>query len=293
MEQLLSFLKLENWQDNFDKVIDQLLLVCTDMGLRICAAIFIFFAGKWVVGRVRNIAVKMMDKSKVDKTLSTFAGHFIFFAGMAFVCIVALDKLGIQTATFIAAIGAAGLAVGLAFQGSLGNFASGVLIIIFRPVKVGDLVEIDGYFGEVEMIEIFTTVLTTLDNKTVIIPNSTITSGSLLNYSKTEDVRMDLVFGASYEDDIEKVRETLMNVLNSHELVLKDPAPFVAVFEYADSSINYAARPWVKVRDYWTVYFDIHDEVKKAFDKEGISIPFPQRDVHMIPVEAEAVSSES
>ncbi|NQZ58129.1 MAG: mechanosensitive ion channel, partial [Lentisphaeraceae bacterium] len=188
----------------------------------------------------------------------------------------------VLTAAMIAVIGAAGLAVGLALQGALSNFAAGVLIIFFRPFKVGDLIETGGSLGYVRLIELFTTTIVTLDNKTGVIPNSQLTSDKIVNYTETKELRMDLVFGVSYEADIDEVKEVCMQIMQEEELILKSPAPFVGVLEHGESSVNFAVRPYVDAAHYWDVHFIMHEKIKKAFDKRGISIPFPQRDVHII-----------
>jgi small conductance mechanosensitive channel len=197
------------------------------------------------------------------------------------VILAALAQLGIQTTSFIAVIGAAGLAVGLALQGSLANFAAGVLMVIFRPFQVGDFIEGAGVSGIVEEMQIFTTQLRTPDNKTIIIPNAKITGDNVTNYTRKDKRRVDLVIGVSYRDEIGKVKGVVADVLNGDERVLKDPAPTIAVLELGDSSVNFAVRPWVRTEDYWDVYFETTEKIKKRFDAEGISIPFPQRDVHL------------
>ena len=204
---------------------------------------------------------------------------------VAFVIIAALSKLGIQTTSFVAIIGAAGLAIGLSLQGSLSNFASGVMIIAFRPFKVGDFIEASGVAGVVEGIQIFSTQMRTGDNKAIIIPNSNITGGNIVNYSAKDTRRVDMVFGIGYDDDIKKAKETLTKLLEADDRILKDPAPTVAVSELADSSVNFVVRPWVKTDDYWGVLFDYTEAVKLTFDKEGISIPYPQQDIHLHKIE--------
>jgi len=251
-------------------------------GLKILTAIVIVVVGRWVARIIRRATEKMMTRSKVDDTLVTFVGNLIYIALLTFIILAALAHLGIQTTSFIAVIGAAGLAVGLALQGSLANFAAGILLLIFRPFQVGDFIEGAGVAGIVEEIHIFTMQLRTPDNKTIIIPNAKITGDNITNYTKKEKRRVDLVIGVSYGDDIEKVKNVVADVLNGDERILKDPAPTVAVLELGDSSVNFAVRPWVKTADYWNVYFDTTENIKKRFDAEGISIPFPQRDVHMV-----------
>lgn len=209
-------------------------------------------------------------------------GQPAYAALLAFVVLAALAQLGIQTTSFIAIIGAAGLAVGLALQGSLSNFAAGVMLIIFRPFKVGDFIEAAGVSGSVEEIMIFSTKLKSPDNKQLYVPNGSIISGTITNYSAKDQRRVDLVFGCGYGDDIKKAKALLEAIVKENPLVLDDPAPTIGVLELGDSSVNFAVRPWVATPDYWDVYFQITEEVKQRFDEAGISIPFPQRDVHLI-----------
>ncbi|MBN1787513.1 MAG: mechanosensitive ion channel [Sedimentisphaerales bacterium] len=250
-------------------------------GLQVLAAIVIFVVGRWLAKVISNILGKVMTKAKVDKMLVNFLQHLCYVALLAFVIIAALARLGIQTASFIAVIGAAGLAVGLALQGSLSNFASGVLMLIFKPFKIGDFVEAGGAKGTVKEIQIFNTVLASPDNVKIIIPNSQVTGGNILNYSANGTRRVDLVIGVSYEDDLKKAQRVIEDVLAADGRVLNDPASTVAVSELADSSVNFVVRPWVSGADYWGVYFDMTEKIKLALDKNGISIPYPQRDVHM------------
>jgi small conductance mechanosensitive channel len=223
-----------------------------------------------------------MLRAKVDHTLISFTTNLVYFGLMAFVVIAALSKLGIQTTSFVAIIGAAGLAIGLALQGSLSNFAAGVILIMFRPFKSGDYIEGGGVAGSVKEIQIFTTILTTPDNKTIIVPNSKLTGDNIVNYATQGTRRLDMVFSIGYNDDIDKAKEVLNQIVKNDSRLLANPAPKIAVLEHADSSINIVCRPWVKADDYWDVYFDMMETVKKAFDKEGISIPFPQTDIHII-----------
>jgi small conductance mechanosensitive channel len=250
-------------------------------GLSILGALLILIIGRIAVGILAGIIRRLMQRAKTDETLTIFVVSLTRIALMTFVVIAALNSLGVQTASFIAVIGAAGLAIGFALQGSLSNFASGVMLIIFRPFKSGDYVEAGGSAGVVEEIHIFNTIMKTPDNKLVIIPNSKITSDNIVNYSAREERRVDLVFGIGYNDDIKLAKETLEQILASDSRVLKEPAPTVAVSELADSSVNFVVRPWVKTADYWAVYFDITEKVKLTFDEKNISIPFPQQDVHM------------
>jgi len=256
--------------------------------LKIVAAVAIFIVGRWIAKLLRNLVERMMTKGKVDETLVKFVGNITYVALIVIVAIAALNQLGIQTTSFIAIIGAAGLAIGLALQGSLANFAAGVLMIIFRPFKVGDYVEGAGAAGTVEEISIFTTVLKSPDNKIIIVPNAKITGDNIVNYSAKDSRRLDLVIGVSYSDDLQKVKEVLYDILKNDDRILKDPAPTVGVLELADSSVNFAVRPWVRTGDYWTLFFDLKEKIKERFDAESISIPFPQQDVHLYEVKREA-----
>ena len=253
----------------------------TDFGVKILAALAVFIIGRWVVKYLRNLTRRVMQKRDVDPTLTKFVANLAYVALLTFVIIAALGMLGIQTTSFIAVLGAAGLAVGLALQGSLSNFAAGVLMIIFRPFKVGDFIEGAGVVGVVEEIQIFTTQLATPDNKTIIIPNAKITADNIVNFTAKGTRRADMVFGIGYEDDIDKARNIISEILSNEQRILKDPPPQVAVSELANSSVNFVARPWVNAGDYWGVVFDVTEAVKKRFDAQGISIPFPQRDVHL------------
>jgi len=200
---------------------------------------------------------------------------------MIFVIIAAISQIGIETTSLIAVMGAAGLAVGLALQGSLSNFAAGVLIVVFRPYRVGDFVEAAGISGSVEQVQILTTVLRTGDNKQIIVPNSQIMGSIITNYSANDTRRVDMTIGVSYDDNLDKVRATLEELIDADARILKDPEPLIAVSALADSSVNFTVRPWVKTGDYWGVMFDLTEAIKKRFDKEGISFPFPQQDVHL------------
>lgn len=264
-----------------ENLIEKVLELLTVYGLKVLAAIVVFIIGRWVAKGLRNLARRVMEKKGVDPTLISFVVNLTYIALLVFVIIAALGQLGIQTTSFIAIIGAAGLAIGLALQGSLSNFAAGFLMIIFRPFKVDDFIEGAGTAGTVEEIQIFTTTLKTPDNKTVIIPNASLTSGNIVNWTVKGTRRVDLVMGIGYEDDIDKARKIMEDVIATDERILKDPAPMIAVAELADSSVNFTVRPWAKAGDYWGVYFDLNEKIKKAFDAEGISIPFPQRDVHV------------
>jgi small conductance mechanosensitive channel len=253
----------------------------TVYGIRVIGAIVIFILGRWVAMGVANLIKRVMIRSKVDDTLVSFVRNLSYIALLAFVIIAALNQLGIQTASFIAVLGAAGLAIGLALQGSLGNFAAGVLMIIFKPFKVGDFIEGAGTAGTVEKIEIFTTQLKSPDNKTIIVPNAKMTGDNIVNYTMKGTRRVELVFGISYDDDIDKARSIIQEVIDQDERVLKNPEPQIVVAELADSSVNFKVRTWTSSDDYWSFFFDTTEKVKKRFDAQGVTIPFPQRDVHV------------
>lgn len=253
----------------------------TVYGLKVIAAVVVFVVGRWIAKMLTTFAEKLMNKRQVDPTIVSFVGNLVYIALLVFVVLAALGQLGIQTTSFIAVIGAAGLAIGLALQGSLSNFAAGFLMIIFRPFKVGDYIEGAGVAGTVEAIQIFTTQLLTPDNKTIIIPNASLTAGNITNYSAKGTRRVDLMFGIGYGDDVDHAKKVISDVLAKEERILKDPAPTVMLIELADSSVNFAVRPWVLAGDYWGVYSVLTENIKKSFDAEGISIPFPQRDVHV------------
>lgn len=250
-------------------------------GTRVVGAIAILILGRIGVGIIAGIIRRLMLRSKIDETLTKFVTSLTRIALLVFVFIAALGALGFETTSFIAVIGAAGLAIGFALQGSLANFASGVMLVIFRPFSLGDFVEAGGLSGAVEEIHIFSTVLRTPDNKKVIIPNSKITGDNIINYSAKDQRRVDMVFSIGYGDDLQRAKQILEKLTAEDSRILKDPAPTIGVLELADSSVNFAVRPWVKTDDYWAVYFDFTENVKLTFDREGISIPFPQQDVHM------------
>jgi len=261
---------------------DKIIALIQDYGLPLVWAIIIFILGRIVARVISNGIGRMMIKGKVDETLVKFAKSLIYIAIMAFVIMAALDKLGVVTTSFAAIIAAAGLAIGLSLQGTLGNFAAGIMLILFRPFKVGDFVDAGGVSGVIEEIQIFSTKMKTGDNKEIIVPNGSIMGGNITNFSAKETRRIDLVIGVGYGDDLKKVRSALEEVLNKNESVLKDPAPTIGLLELGDSSVNFAVRPWVKTGDYWPTLFALQEEIKTRFDQEGISIPYPQRDLHII-----------
>ncbi len=250
-------------------------------GLKLVAAIAILVIGRWLAGVVTKIIKAVMTKAKTDEMLVKFLGSIVYYALLAFVIIAAISQLGVQTTSVIAVFGAAGLAIGLALQGSLANFAAGVMLIVFKPFRVGDYVEAAGTAGTIDGIMIFNTKLKTPDNKVVWVPNGKIFDGNIINYNASDTRRVDMVFGCSYEDDLSKAKSILEDLLKDDERILDDPEATVKVSALADSSVNFNVRPWVKTADYWGVYWDMTEKVKLRFDQEGISIPYPQRDIHV------------
>ena len=250
-------------------------------GIKVLAAIAIFMIGKMIANWLKKLVIRVMKKADVDEIIIGFTSSIAYIALLAFVVVAALGQLGIQTTSFIAILGAAGLAIGLALQGSLANFAAGFLMIIFRPFKVGDFVEAAGVSGSVKAIHIFTTTLTTPDNKTIIIPNGKIGNDSIINYSAQPTRRVDLTVGVSYDADLKEVRAILEDIVSKDARILSDPAHQIAVAELADNSVNFVVRVWVESADYWGVFFDTTEAVKLRLDQAGIGIPYPQRDVHV------------
>lgn len=253
-----------------------------NFGLKLVAAIAILIIGYMIAGLIKQWSIKLMKRRNLEPTLIGFIASLLYALLLAFVVIAALSELGIETASFIAVVGAAGLAIGLALQGSLANFAAGVLMLIFRPFKADDFVEAAGVSGTVEEIHIFTTQLRTGDNKTVIIPNGKIMSNAITNYSTKGTRRIDFVFGVGYDAKLDHVRSVLSEEIAKNERIMKDKDVLIAVSELADSSVNFTVRVWSLSSDYWSVRFDLIESVKKRFDAEGINIPFPQRDLHII-----------
>ncbi len=260
---------------DFEKIIDSLTTYGTEYGLKILAAIVIWIVGSWVIKKIMGVTGKIMMKKNYDESLQKFLLNLVSWTLKILLIIVILSKLGIETTSFAAILAAAGLAIGMALQGSLANFAGGVLMMIFKPIKIGDLIEAQGEIGVVKEIEIFTTKIVTPDNKLVIIPNGTLSNGNITNYTAEGKIRLDLTFGVSYDADIKQTKDVLLNVITSNTKVLKDPAPMVAVSELADSSVNFAVRPWATPENYWDVYFETTESVKVALDKAGIEIPYP------------------
>ena len=250
-------------------------------GTKIVMALLVFVIGRWIAKLLTKALQKVMIKGKVDQMLVSFLGNITYSALLAVIILAALEKLGVNTTSALAILGAAGLAVGLALKDSLTSFAAGVMLIIFRPFKLGDFVEAGGVAGVVEEIRIFHTVLKTGDNREVTMPNAQIYGGTIVNYSARETRRIDLVIGIGYGDDIKKARDLINRVLEADATELKDPAPTVMLLELGASSVDFAVRPWVKSGDYWTTRAAILEAIKNAFDKEGVSIPYPQQDIHL------------
>jgi small conductance mechanosensitive channel len=250
-------------------------------GPRLIGAVVVLVVGWWASRLIRSMVRRLMGRADLDETLTAFAGNLTYMALMALVVVTSLGQLGVATTSFAAIIGASALAIGFALQGSLANFAAGVMLMLFRPFKVGDFVEAGGVSGVVEEVQVFATKIRTGDNREITVPNGSITSGSIVNNSAKETRRIDLVFGIGYGDDIAKAKNVLSEIVDADERVLKDPAPTIAVSELADSSVNLVCRPWVRTGDYGAVRSDVIERVKLEFDRQHISIPFPQTDVHV------------
>ncbi len=263
-----------------------LMTQATEFGIQVIGAIVILIIGRIVAGILAGLVRRAMEKAQSDAALVNFASKLVRTGIMLFAIIAALAKFGIETTSFIAIMGAAGFAIGMALQGSLGNFAAGVLILVFKPFRIGDVVDAAGSMGKIVDIGLFTTTMNTPDNKKIIIPYSAVTSGTITNVNIYDTRRVDLTAGIGYSDDIAKAEQVLTQILDSHELILKDPGHTIKVVELADSSVNFVVRPWVKTADYWTIYFDVTRSIKEQFDANGISIPVPQQDVHMHEVSA-------
>lgn len=268
---------MEILESNSQKVVELMLIY----GPKFLLAIAVLFIGFWIIKRVTVLMDLAMTKKEVEVTLKKFLMSLVSVLLKALLLISVASMVGIETTSFIAVLGAAGLAVGLALQGSLSNFAGGVLLLLFKPYRVGDFIETQGHSGTVNAIQIFNTVLKTGDNKTIIIPNGPIANSSLINYSAEENRRVDMVFGIGYDDDIDKTRSLLQQLIDEDDRILKEPVSAILCAELADSSVNFNVRVWVNASDYWGVYFDMQEAVKKRFDQEGISIPYPQQDVHL------------
>ena len=262
--------------------------VATQMFTNIAYAIIILAIGFWGAKMIARLVKGLLERRDADQALTGFVGNLVNALVVTFAVIAALNKVGIQTTSLIAIVGAAGLAIGLALKDSMGNFAAGVMILIFKQFKAGDFIEAAGVLGVVETLNIFSTQLKTGDNKTVYVPNGKLIGDNIINYSTKPTRRIDMVVGVSYDADLSHVKKVLEDILAKESRVLEDPAPTIGVLELADNSVNFAFRPWVDAADYWGVHFDLHAAVKTRFDEEGIGVPYPQRDVHLYQQEAPA-----
>jgi len=269
--------------ENFDvsKLLDQSQNLITVWGLKLLGAIVVLIIGLWIIKAIMNKVGRQMEKNNTDPSLRSFLKSMLGITLKIMLIISVMMMLGIEMTSFIAILGAAGLAVGLALSGTLQNFAGGVMILIFKPFKVGDFIDAQGYMGVVKEIQIFITILTTPDHKTVIIPNGGLSTGALTNYSAEPTRRVDWSFGIAYGDDYDKAKTMILGLLKEDKRILSDPEPFIALGEMADSSVNITTRAWVKGEDYWGVFFDMNEKFYKNADKHGLSIPFPQVDVHL------------
>jgi len=266
---------------DINEIYQQVITYISNYAWNILGAILTFFIGKWIARRITSVLGKVLRRQNVDETLIRFLDNMAYYALLIVVFMATADQLGINTSSFLAIFGAAGLAVGLALKDSLGNFASGVMLVFFRPFKIGDAVTAGGVTGKVEKISVFNTTFLTPDNQVMIVPNGQITNDVITNITANPTRRLDMVFGIGYEDDIPKARGVFERILNEESRLLKDPEPLIAVSELADSSVNFFVRPWVKTEDYWDVKFDLTEKIKIALDEAGISIPYPQTDIHL------------
>lgn len=256
--------------------------VAWEWGLKILAALAIFVIGRWIARRIAKGVAMATERANVDPTLTNFLRSVVYMGLLIMVILAAVQQLGVEATSFFAILGAAGLAIGLALKDSLANFSSGVMLVFFRPFKAGDFVEAGGVSGTVREISIFNTIMKTPDNRIITVPNGQIYAGSITNFSAEETRRIDLVFGIGYDDNVLRAKEIMQSVMDADERILKDPAPVIMMLELADSSVNFAVRPWVASSDYWAVRGDLLEGVKKALEDNGLSIPYPQRDVHLI-----------
>jgi len=266
---------------DIQKLSDQAMAMIMEYGPKLLLAIVTLIIGLWIIKHFVKIADKGMAKGKTDTTLAPFVKSLISTILKILLFLSVASMVGIETTSFIAIFSAATLAIGLALQGSLSNFAGGVLLLIFKPYKIDDLIEAQGHLGVVKHIQIFNTILLNPQNKTIIVPNGAVAGNSIINYTAEGMLRVDLTASISYDSDIRKAKAVLMKVLENNPKVLKDPAPFVGVSELGDSSVIFAVRPWATTDNYWDVFFGINEEIKYALDEAGITIPFPQMDVHM------------
>ena len=267
--------------DEYVKYVDIVTTFVVEYTFNVIGAIIIFLVGKWVARKISNGIERLMERAQIDETLNDLTGSVVYFGLLVVVIMMALETLGVKTTSFLAVLGAAGLAVGLALKDTLSNIGAAVIILIFRPFKVGDYIGAGGAEGFVDKISLFTTTISPYDNRTIIVPNSAITAGNIINFSNKAQRRVDHVVGISYGDDIKKAKEVMYQVIADEPRTLEDPAPLVAVKELGESSVNFTVRAWVKSEEYWPVYFDLIENLKLALDGNGMTIPFPQMDVHL------------
>jgi small conductance mechanosensitive channel len=273
--------KIEHVENKVVHYSDIALGYATEYGLKILGALLIFFIGKWVARKIIALMRRGMERAHVDPTLISFASNALYVVLIVMVIIAAISNVGVETTSFMAIFGAAGLAIGLALKDTLANVGAAVLIIFFRPFKVGDFIEASGVMGNVKAINLFSTTLTTADNRSIIIPNGALIAGNIINYTGNNTRRIDMTFQIDYKDDLRLAKEVIMGVLESHDKVLKDPEPIVAVGALERDGVQLIVRPWVAVEDYWNVSFEITESVKLEFDKHHITVPFPQMDLHV------------
>jgi len=273
--------KIEHYEDKMTYYTDLAMGYATEYGLKILGALLIFFIGKWIARKIVALMRKGMERTRVDPTLISFASNALYVALIIIIIVTAISNIGVETTSFVAVFGAAGLAIGLALKDTLANVGAAVLIIFFRPFKVGDFIEASGVMGNVKSINLFSTTLTTTDNRSIIIPNGALIAGNIINYTGNLTRRIDMTFQIDYKDDLKIAKEVVMNVLQSHEKVLKEPEAVVAVGALERDGVQLIVRPWVAVDDYWDVMFEITESIKLEFDKHKITVPFPQMDLHL------------
>lgn len=273
--------KIEHVEDKVAHYTDIALEYATEYGLKILGALLIFFIGKWVARKIITLMRRGMERAGVDQTLISFASNALYVVLIIMIIVAAISNIGVETTSFMAIFGAAGLAIGLALKDTLANVGAAVLIIFFRPFKVGDFIEASGVMGNVKSINLFSTTLTTTDNRSIIIPNGALIAGNIINYTGNQTRRIDMTFQIDYKDDLKVAKEVVMNVLQSHEKVLKEPEPIVAVGALERDGVQLIVRPWVAVEDYWNVSFEVTESVKLEFDQHNITVPFPQMDLHV------------
>jgi small conductance mechanosensitive channel len=266
---------------NTEQILEQINQIALEYGPKIISAIAVWIIGGWVIKAVTNRFNKMLEKRETDESLKPYMKSLVGSLLKILLIITVLSMLGVEMTSFIAILGAAGLAVGLALSGTLQNFAGGAMILLFKPFKVGDVIEAQGFIGKVSEIQIFNTILKTPDNKTIIIPNGGLATSSMTNYTTEPTRRVDWTFGIGYGDDVDKAKEVIKGLCDQDPRILKDPELFIAVSALADSSVNFAVRAWVNADDYWNVFFEMNEKVYKSFDREGLNIPFPQMDVQL------------